>query len=37
MKVMEWKKDSKIEDTYYLTYTGFDGINALGCLAISKI
>jgi hypothetical protein len=20
-----------------LTYTGFDGINALGCLAISKI
>jgi predicted GH43/DUF377 family glycosyl hydrolase len=29
-------KDSKIEDTYYLTYTGFDGINALGCLAISK-
>jgi predicted GH43/DUF377 family glycosyl hydrolase len=26
----------KIEDTYYLTYTGFDGINALGCLAISK-
>jgi predicted GH43/DUF377 family glycosyl hydrolase len=26
----------KIEDTYYLTYTGFDGINAFGCLAISK-
>lgn len=26
----------KIEDIYYLTYTGFDGINALGCLAISK-
>lgn len=25
----------KIEDTYYLTYTGFDGVNALGCLATS--
>lgn len=25
----------KIENTYYLTYTGFDGINALGCLAVS--
>lgn len=25
-----------IEDVYYLTYTAFDGVNALGCLAISK-
>lgn len=25
----------KIEDIYYLTYTAFDGVNALGCLAIS--
>lgn len=25
----------KIEDTFYLTYTGFDGTNALGCLATS--
>ena len=33
---MEDPRIVKIEDTYYLTYTGFDGINALGCLAISK-
>ena len=26
----------KIEDTYYLTYTAYDGINAMGALAISK-
>jgi predicted GH43/DUF377 family glycosyl hydrolase len=26
----------KIEGIYYLTYTGYDGINALGCLAVSK-
>jgi hypothetical protein len=26
----------KIDDLYYLTYTAYDGINALGCLAISK-
>ncbi|SEW14890.1 Predicted glycosyl hydrolase, GH43/DUF377 family [Chryseobacterium wanjuense] len=26
----------KIEDTYYLTYTAYDGINALGALATSK-
>lgn len=26
----------KIDDTYYLTYTAYDGINALGALAISK-
>lgn len=25
----------KIEDTYYLTYTAFNGINALGALAVS--
>ncbi|WP_329805291.1 glycoside hydrolase family 130 protein [Flavobacterium facile] len=25
----------KIEETYYLTYTAFDGVNALGCLATS--
>lgn len=25
----------KIEDTYYLTYTAYDGVNALGALAIS--
>lgn len=33
---MEDPRIVKIEDLYYLTYTGFDGINALGCLAISK-
>lgn len=26
----------KIEDTNYLTYTAYDGVNALGCLATSK-
>ena len=26
----------KIEDLYYMTYTAYDGINALGCYAISK-
>jgi beta-1,2-mannobiose phosphorylase / 1,2-beta-oligomannan phosphorylase len=26
----------KIEDTYYLSYTAFDGVNALGALATSK-
>lgn len=26
----------KIEDTYYLTYTAFDGVNALGALATSS-
>lgn len=25
----------KIHDTYYMTYTAYDGINALGCLAVS--
>ncbi|TWI00608.1 putative GH43/DUF377 family glycosyl hydrolase [Flavobacterium tiangeerense] len=32
---MEDPRIVKIEDTYYLTYTAYDGINALGCLAIS--
>ena len=26
----------KIEDTYYVTYTAYDGINAMGALATSK-
>lgn len=26
----------KIEDLYYLSYTAYDGVNALGCLAVSK-
>jgi predicted GH43/DUF377 family glycosyl hydrolase len=26
----------KIEDLYYLTYTAFDGVNALGALTVSK-
>jgi predicted GH43/DUF377 family glycosyl hydrolase len=26
----------KIDDLYYLTYTGYDGVNALGVLSISK-
>ena len=26
----------KIDDLYYLTYTAYDGINALGCLAVSS-
>jgi predicted GH43/DUF377 family glycosyl hydrolase len=26
----------KVDDLYYLTYTGYDGINALGALALSK-
>src|SRR5689334_20724554 len=27
---------TKIEDLYYLTYTAYDGVNALGALATSK-
>lgn len=27
---------TKIEDLYYLTYTAYDGVNALGALAVSK-
>ncbi len=26
---------TKIDDLYYLTYTAYDGVNALGCLAVS--
>jgi predicted GH43/DUF377 family glycosyl hydrolase len=26
----------KIEDTYYITYTAYDGINAMGALAVSS-
>lgn len=26
----------KIEDMYYLSYTAYDGVNALGALAVSK-
>jgi predicted GH43/DUF377 family glycosyl hydrolase len=26
----------KIDDTYYMSYTAYDGVNALGCLATSK-
>ena len=26
----------KIEDVYYLTYTAYDGVNAMGALAVSK-
>jgi predicted GH43/DUF377 family glycosyl hydrolase len=26
----------RIDDTYYLTYTGYDGTNARGALATSK-
>jgi predicted GH43/DUF377 family glycosyl hydrolase len=32
---MEDPRIVKIENTYYLTYTAFDGVNALGCLATS--
>lgn len=32
---MEDPRLVKIEGVYYLTYTGFDGTNALGCLATS--
>jgi beta-1,2-mannobiose phosphorylase / 1,2-beta-oligomannan phosphorylase len=27
---------TKIDDLYFLTYTGYDGVNALGALAVSK-
>ncbi len=33
---MEDPRIVKIENTYYLTYTGYDGLNALGALATSK-
>ena len=32
---MEDPRIVKIEGTYYLTFTAFDGVNALGCLATS--
>jgi predicted GH43/DUF377 family glycosyl hydrolase len=35
-KGMEDPRIVKIEDIYYLTYTAFDGINAMGALAISS-
>lgn len=33
---MEDPRIVKIENLYYLTYTAFDGVNALGALAVSK-
>jgi predicted GH43/DUF377 family glycosyl hydrolase len=33
---MEDPRIVKIEDTYYMTYTAYDGINAMGALATSK-
>jgi len=33
---MEDPRIVKIDDLYYLTYTAYDGINALGALAVSK-
>jgi predicted GH43/DUF377 family glycosyl hydrolase len=33
---MEDSRIVKIEDLYYLTYTAFDGMNAIGALAVSK-
>lgn len=33
---MEDPRLVKIEDIYYLTYTAFDGLNALGALAVSR-
>jgi len=33
---MEDPRIVKIEDLYYLTYTAYDGVNALGALAVSK-
>lgn len=35
-KGMEDPRIVKIDDLYYLTYTAYDGINALGALAVSK-
>jgi predicted GH43/DUF377 family glycosyl hydrolase len=33
---MEDPRIVKIEDLYYITYTAYDGVNALGALAVSK-
>jgi predicted GH43/DUF377 family glycosyl hydrolase len=35
MQGMEDPRIVKIRDTFYLTYTAFDGVNALGALAVS--
>nr|MBP8244612.1 hypothetical protein [Chitinophagaceae bacterium] len=35
-KGMEDPRIVKIDDLYYLSYTAYDGINALGALAVSK-
>ncbi len=35
MQGLEDPRIVKIDKTYYLTYTAFDGVNALGCLATS--
>lgn len=36
MHGVEDPRITRIEETFYLTYTAYDGVNALGCLAISK-
>jgi beta-1,2-mannobiose phosphorylase / 1,2-beta-oligomannan phosphorylase len=36
MHGVEDPRISKIDNTFYLTYTAYDGVNALGCLATSK-
>lgn len=33
---MEDARIVKIDDTYYMTYTAYDGMNALGCLSTSR-
>lgn len=35
-KGVEDPRITKIDDLYYLTYTAYDGVNALGALAVSK-
>jgi predicted GH43/DUF377 family glycosyl hydrolase len=37
MKKRGWRSERvKIEETYYVTYTAYDGINVMGALATSK-
>ena len=36
LKGVEDQRITKIDDLYYLTYTAYDGVNALGALAVSK-
>ncbi len=36
MHGVEDARITKIDDLFYLTYTAYDGVNALGCLATSK-